>query len=742
MERLVKGAGLADAATGRVPSGLLLPGAERQLERLTMTNPDIPHYTHDPRGVPEGHIKDHLQGGGLNPEQALDATGQPHDVVTTGFITAPHYGGGHEGLDSKDHFANGIVNIDSSAPLEDKPVDVGGAAIPHYGGGHEDMDTFEHMDMALIPGGDAATFDLATGSTIVPHYGHGHEDKDTVDHFKAGTLEAEIEADMYVHYGGESRATHEASSLGAGMVPTKDDDAKYTKIFKQQKKTKPMGAPGQGSTTLTRSFRSDRLARIQKFKAIKQARSPSPALATDARSPPNKRMRASARAPLPAIKSPAAAARQYFIAIPTFEGAKPGYLFKKGKLGVGYYLDLGPEELEAYEALPSETAARPQTKKGSASPAKSGSAKPAAAEYVQLSGSASASSAPKAKLDTFAHMRDGYVDEENVSKRVAEKPSQSDTFAHMKTLPSTVKVVTTIAQKYGGGHETDDSFDHFEKDSMQLNGTGERTKTNQFGNHYGGGHEDMDTFSHMDPQAMKPTDDGSMTFSEMVDGHLGAHELVVKDHTHVGTLIPDIEEKNIMSGLTVAPHYGHGHEDKDTFEHMNQAFMPSQEGSKSKTEDFGNHYGGGHENADTFSHMDSDMVPRATVPKKTAYGEEARDILMKKHTHPRKAKMVFGGTVQLTKHDLNQDTRYADSSAKRKGRRLNKGEKGTFPQSRFAEDDATIFEDDQLKTAPWFAKSLAGKPSPEPMAFPGYVRTSITRERAVTGKRGRSVSAV
>jgi len=713
----------------------------------------IPHYSHS-HDVPDEHIKDHLHGGDMAPNETLDADQSDaakdhHSRViggapVSGFITAPHYGGGHEGYDSKDHFKVGsIVDIDSSAPLEDKPVMVGGAKLDHYGGGHEDLDTYEHMNMAMVPESDAATFDLATGSTKVPHYGHGHEDKDTIDHFKPGELAPEIEADMYVHFGGESRATHEVSSLGAGMVPTKDDDAKYTKFFKGQKKPKPMGGPGQDPATLNRTFRSDRLARIKKFKAIKEARSSPTSPTKDVKSPPSKRMKAT-KAPLPAIRSPVKSAKKYYLAVPTFEGAKPGYVFKMDKFGVGYYLDLGPAERLLEEQAESlrlamEAASRPPTKKqASAKQASASPKKSSSVEYVKLSGSTT----KKQILDTFAHMKHGYVDEEAIAKKASEqalKKPKVDTFGHMKELPTTVKVVKTIAQRYGGHHEGDDSYDHF--DEMNMNGTGERTKTDQYGNHYGGGHEDMDTFSHMDPQALKPTEDGSMTFSEMVDGHLGAHELVVQDHTHVGTLIPDIEEKNIMSGLTVAPHYGHGHEDKDTFEHMDQSMLPSKEGSKSKTEDFGNHYGGGHENADTFSHMDSDMVPRAMVPKKTAYGEEARDILMKQHQKPRKARMVYGGTVQLTKHELDKDTRYADSSAK--GSKGKTGEKGTFPKSRFAEDDATIAEDDRLKEAPWFAKSLSGKPSPEPMGFPGYVRTSVvTRERAVTGKPGRAVSAV
>ena len=750
MERLAKGGGLSDPTTGRVPSSLLLPGADKKLAQLGIEIGAIPtalqHSSHD-HSIPAEHTKDHLHGGDMNPNQGLaeDYASKNPNAVISGFVTAPHYGGGHEGRDSKDHFRDGsLVNIDDSAPAQDVPV-LGGEAVPHYGGGHEDMDTFEHMNMAMVPESGAETFDLATGSTQVPHYGHGHEDKDTIDHFKPGTLDAEIEADVFTHFGGESRATHEVSSLGAGMIPTKDDDAKYSKIFKKQKKIKPMGPPGSDPATLQRTFRNDRLSRIKRFKAIKGARSSKTLSPTnDAKSPPSKRIKAgSAKSPLPAIASPEKS-KKFFLAVPTFEGGKPGYVFKMGKFGVGYYLDLSPEEvqkeIEAEVArLAIEAAALPPTKQAPPPPtAKSSRSDKPAAEFVKL-----AQQVPVSKvLDTFAHMKEGFVDADAAPAAANPQHKSNDTFAHIKdeSLPATVKVVKTIAQKYGGDHENDDSFDHFE--SMAMNGTGERTKTDMFGNHYGGGHEDMDTFSHMAPQALKPTEDGSMTFSEMVDGHLGASDKRVKDHTNVGTLIPDIEEGNVMSGLIVAPHYGHGHEDKDTFEHMNMAMVPAEDGSKSKSEQYGNHYGGGHENADTYSHMNSDMVPRAEVPKKTAYGEEARNILMQKHLKPKKAKMVYGGTVQLTKHDLDTDTRYSDSSAKGRGGKFRKREKGTYPKSRSTEDDATIAEEDRLKTAPWFAQTLVGSPSPEPLGYPGYVRTVVTRERAVTGKPGARVSAV
>jgi hypothetical protein len=49
------------------------------------------------------------------------------------------------------------------------------------------------------------------------------------------------------HHGGQSHphgmigADHETSSLGHGLQPLKDDDAKFTKIFSQQKRPPPMG---------------------------------------------------------------------------------------------------------------------------------------------------------------------------------------------------------------------------------------------------------------------------------------------------------------------------------------------------------------------------------------------------------------------------------------------------------------------------------------------------------------------
>jgi len=106
--------------------------------------------------------------------------------------------------------------------------------------------------------------------------------------------------------------------------------------------------------------------------------------------------------------------------------------------------------------------------------------------------------------------------------------------------------------------------------------------------HYGHGHEDKDTLDHFGVG--------------MNVGTQGVGEKAEKSmHDHTTNMID--AGKGLISGAVVAPHYGHGHEDKDTYDHFGVGTMMSERGAMSKREQFGEHYGGGHEDKDTFSHM-------------------------------------------------------------------------------------------------------------------------------------------
>jgi hypothetical protein len=58
------------------------------------------------------------------------------------------------------------------------------------------------------------------------------------------------------------------------------------------------------------------------------------------------------------------------------------------------------------------------------------------------------------------------------------------------------------------------------------------------------------------------------------------------------------------------------------------------------------------------------MVPRKEHKNRTAYDEEARNILQAKDLKPKKAKIKFGGGVELTSHNLDNDARYSDATVR------------------------------------------------------------------------------
>jgi len=63
--------------------------------------------------------------------------------------------------------------------------------------------------------------------------------------------------------------------------------------------------------------------------------------------------------------------------------------------------------------------------------------------------------------------------------------------------------------------------------------------------------------------------------------------------------VPD-DGVELLTGAVEAPHYGHGHEDLDTFDHFGNGTNVGAEGSMTTFDEYGHHYGGGHEQSDTF----------------------------------------------------------------------------------------------------------------------------------------------
>lgn len=112
--------------------------------------------------------------------------------------------------------------------------------------------------------------------------------------------------------------------------------------------------------------------------------------------------------------------------------------------------------------------------------------------------------------------------------------------------------------------------------------------------HYGHGHEDKDTLDHF-----------GLGMNVATQGVGAKAERSMHDHT---TNMIDAG-KGLISGVIVAPHYGHGHENKDSYDHFGVGTMMSKDGAMSKREQFGEHYGGGHEDKDTFSHLKDGFVP-------------------------------------------------------------------------------------------------------------------------------------
>ena len=135
---------------------------------------------------------------------------------------------------------------------------------------------------------------------------------------------------------------------------------------------------------------------------------------------------------------------------------------------------------------------------------------------------------------------------------------------------------------------------------MEMQVAGERSHKELFGDHYGGTSDTRnDTFSHLAAGALAPSADSGLNDRSLFGGagagkgagaeggHKGGHQFADHDHIQVGALIPDRGMILLNHNNAAAPHYGHGHEDMDTFDHFDSGTNLGKDGAKSYIENYG-----------------------------------------------------------------------------------------------------------------------------------------------------------
>ena len=301
--------------------------------------------------------------------------------------------------------------------------------------------------------------------------------------------------------------------------------------------------------------------------------------------------------------------------------------------------------------------------------------------------------------------------------RNAGRPHQRHSLApgngalHARLVAQKARVQGTVGQPlpmqtYGGGHNDKDLEDHFES-GMQMQVSGERSHKEQFGEHYGGTSSTKnDTFSHLAAGALAPAENSGLNDRSLFGGggagrgagaeggHKGGHQHADHDHIQVGALVPDRGAVLLNHNNAVAPHYGHGHEDMDTFDHFESGTNLGKDGAKSYIENYGEHYGGTDDkHNDTYSHMNlgHGMKPNEQLAKIKPYnkprhppqqfkltGSGYMSHLTKPHpTYPQdtsgtRGTMVYPGKVVVRPETLDTgkyDHRYTDSDAVHAARR-------------------------------------------------------------------------
>lgn len=560
-------------------------------------------------------------------------------------------------------------------------------SVPKYGKGHEDLDTLDHFEQGML-----VPETVNPKEVSAPRYGGGHEDLDTVDNFLDGgalNMVPEIEADVFTHYGGEvTRAIADASHLDVNMVPhdfhVNDFDVKYAKQRKSnlRKQRKKHTAIAPGLPPLPN--REQRLHRKSKVTAANSRRRantvPTKLPAVERQRPQQERPRKQRR---PKSNEDAGANAKR---MPAKKVAK-----KTAK-------DTAAGKTAA--SAPNQTAVKQQSDAAAKAPSKQLQNQPPDGE-PQCEG---------------AQQTDGEPTENGEEQNGAR---------------------THVLQGYHPGHENLDTHSHFDANFVpEEDGSFQTQKIAQV---YGGGHEDKDTYSHF-AEDFVPEGKGSMTQKDEMGPSFGAQDL--KKHDHMVAYVPD-DGVELLTGAVEAPHYGHGHEDLDTFDHFGNGTNVGAEGSMTTFDEYGHHYGGGHEQSDTFSHLGPGMVPIDTSKHSNSYGSVGgSNQSTRKKRIPKKMAVGYPGVVAYRRHELSSDVRFRDGLSK------TTGASKVHPLSRFAVDNEFEQKEDDFRLAPWFDTNQNDTRSK--LKFPGYVPTHAragahgTHELAKSpaGRPGRLMSAV
>lgn len=619
---------VAEAAVARA-SRVSLPAVP------DMFNSSVPHY-----GGDHGHqdSEEHMADG-LVPEQERDVLRQAH------------YGKGHEHKDTEDHFRGGSLNTEVNEVETIKTVRVhagaemgsdqfllGVAAIPHQGGGHEDKDTADHF----VGGGG---FVPDQERTLDGKYGAGHEDLDTLDHFETGTLVPTVEASQVLSVS-HSDAMGASNLTNAYLPNYAASDNRWgpkqpTKRQQAQQQRKKRGYQTKKINILgidTATTRADRLAW--------KMRKPAPAKRSPARA---KSARGSSgggnNAPFMSVKSRVKSA---------------GLVRSDSKSAVANAANMVRAASAKSGGSRSQSSSRTPALSSPAktprmlTPVKARTPKPASA-------SAAAAAA--------AHHGPG--------------KAEHDVEGFDRLLGA--------GAHYGGDHKGKDTFSHLEG-MVAVDTDLDEKKLLAVGQHYGGGNQNKDTFSNLGP-GMVPVyhDPGSKLFeagdanttkaAEDVHGQsYGTKWLNEDSRDHFGAGFDFVPEAGAAHFGAVegdrelgerVPHWGVGHEDKDTASHMKivNGTLTTEEGVTNADQLYGQHYGADHQNKDTFSNLGHGLIPNARSKFLGAYqtAEEKEAAATRRTTKPKKFKVAYPGVLKYTPHSVDNDVRFRDADLKSTG---------------------------------------------------------------------------
>lgn len=435
--------------------------------------------------------------------------------------------------------------------------------MPRYGGGHDDKDTFSNFESGtVVPGKDALA---PAGDIYAPRYGGKHEEKDTEDHFVAGSLAQPevaqtrelqgLEGVAAPHYGGGHKDMDTVDHFKAGTFDIEEGAEMGRSVVH-------MGISHGSYAQIGSELRETGQKKKWKQRRKKQENVPWATLA---------HLEKVRRKPKPQPEQ-----------LPKKKKKKKS---KKKKV-----VDSRPlHQRGIRESLVEPVLASMARKQSNVPtlPALAVSGK--APSNGGAGGGVQGHSLVQAEAENALHQR----------------------LAAQKARVLGLKGQPFPMQTYGGGTNKD-LEDHFEG-GMGLGVDGEKSHKEQFGDHYGGTSDTRnDTFSHLAAGAMAP--DSGLTDRTMFGGHMGGHEHADRDHIQVGALVPDTGAILLNHNNAVAPKWGRGHEDLDTYDHFDKGTNLGNEGAKSYIEMYGEHQGGTDMvHNDTFSNM---QLGHGLIPNK------------------------------------------------------------------------------------------------------------------------------